>query len=76
MTEDVRTYKTLLLAIATCIINFLLSDLHRQLVRRGVPYRAPHHHPQKTVNAMRMLSAISDHSTRVSVSHRLYQVRM
>jgi len=52
-----------------------ILDLHRQMTRRGVPYREPQSHPQKTVQAMRLLSAISDHDTRVGVSRNLYQVQ-
>ena len=49
-------------------------DLHRQMVRQGVAYREPQFHPQRTVDAMRMLSAITDNTTRASVSHNLYRV--
>ena len=49
-------------------------DLHRQMHRLAVPYNEPVNHPQKTVNAMRLLAAIPDNSLRVSVSHALYKV--
>lgn len=42
--------------------------------RLGVPYNEPISHPQKTVNAMRLLAAITDNSLRVLVSHALYKV--
>jgi hypothetical protein len=49
-------------------------DLHRQMHRLGVPYNEPIGHPQRTVNAMRLLAAIADDSLRVLVSHALYKV--
>ena len=55
-------------------IVLAFSDLHRQLQRLSVPYSEPVNHPQKTVNAMRMLAAISNDSTRELVSHALYKV--
>ena len=42
--------------------------------RLGIPYNEPINHPQKTVNAMRLLAAIADNSLRVLVSHALYKV--
>jgi hypothetical protein len=55
-------------------LSCLLLDLHRQAARRGVMFKDPVSHPQKTVSAMRLLSAISDHTTRVKVTHNLYRV--
>ena len=53
----------------------LSADLHRQMHRLGVAYHEPVNHPQKTVDAMRLLAAITDNSLRASVSHALYKVR-
>ena len=47
--------------------------MRRQILRRNVPYRDPVSHPQKTVTAMRLLAAISDHAVRVGVTHSLYK---
>ena len=52
----------------------LSIDMHRQMHRLGVPHNEPVNHPQKTVNAMRLLAAITDNSLRASVSHALYKV--
>ena len=52
----------------------LSLDMHRQMHRLGVPHNEPVNHPQKTVNAMRLLAAITDNSLRASVSHALYKV--
>lgn len=54
--------------------NFYYVDLHRQMLRRGIPYREPVSHPQKSVTAMRLLSAITDNAIRAGVSHNLYKV--
>lgn len=54
--------------------SLLITDLHRQMARYGVSYKEPLIHPQKTVTAMRLLSAIQDDTVRVSISHALYQV--
>ena len=51
-----------------------LLDLQRQLIRRGMPYKEPLNNPQKTVTAMRLLSAITDNQIRALVSHNLYKV--
>ena len=48
--------------------------MHRQMHRLGVPHNEPVNHPQMTVNAMRLLAAITDNSLRASVSHALYKV--
>lgn len=58
------------------VFDVLCLDLRQQMLRRSVPYKEPVFHPQKTVAAMRLLCAISDHATRVGVSHNLYKVRM
>lgn len=64
------------LGVCRCVIAgvMIIIDLQRQMLRYGVPYREPLAHPQKTVTAMRLLSAITNQATRVKVSHNLYQV--
>ena len=54
--------------------NITVIDLQRQMIRRGTPYKEPFYNPQKTVTAMRLLSAIPDNKTRALVSHSLYKV--
>lgn len=44
------------------------------MLRKGVLYREPVSHPQKSVTAMRLLSAITDNGIRAGVSHNLYKV--
>ena len=48
--------------------------MYRQRQRLQVPYNEPVNHKQKTVDAMRMLAAITDDSLRELVSHALYKV--
>lgn len=53
---------------------FLKIDLRRQLYRFGINGSNPHHHPQKTLHAMRVLAGISDHDVRVQLSKAFYEV--
>ena len=49
-------------------------DFERQAYRYGVPFNTPHHHPQKTLHAMRILAGIDDQEIRITLSKAFYKV--
>ena len=53
---------------------FPFLDFERQAYRYGVPFNTPHHHPQKTLHAMRILAGIDDQETRITLSKAFYKV--
>lgn len=54
--------------------RFIRVDLHRQLFRYGLKGMTPHHQPQRTLHAMRILAGIENHEMRVQLSKEFYKV--
>lgn len=52
--------------------RLILSDIHRQAERMGVPLQVPSAHPRRSVNAMRLLVAV-DPNRRPQLSADLYR---
>lgn len=48
-----------------------VADMHRQAERAGAPFQFSPHHPQRTVEAMRLLVACPE-ADRAALTHRLY----
>jgi len=48
-------------------------DLHRMIVRNGIPFRFNSHHPNKTMTAQRLLAGLKDNSDVEKASNALFE---
>ena len=56
-------------------LNYYLTDFIRQKYRLGVKGdMMPHHYPQRTLHAMRILAGIEDQEERINLSKAFYKV--
>lgn len=53
--------------------KILAYDLHRTIVRYGIPFTFNSHHPNKTITAQRILASLQDNTKVKILAEALYE---